>query len=169
MLKFDVEDFIVDEEATVILVVRRLAERVQRGEGSVGHLVAREGDAILAVVRAGTKEPWAIFSSFGKRLRHAGARRAPRPTASRAEAVNSQGRREGRRAAVCDKAVLTPGLGGQRRRLRRRFNLDPTATKTRSGRRFAKVGDAEDRRRQVVAAKRALLSVVTVGLVGRCW
>ena len=63
-VEFDAEDFIVDEEVTVILSRDGWLKRVREVK-DLSATRLREGDAILAVVRAGTKEPVAIFSNFG--------------------------------------------------------------------------------------------------------
>jgi DNA gyrase subunit A len=168
-VEFDVEDFIVDEEVTVILSRDGWLKRVREVK-DLSATRLREGDAILAVVRAGTKEPVAIFSNFGS----AYVMRVHDVPASTGYGEPVQklfnfedGEKVVGAMALSDKAVApgTLALAVSRGGFGLRFNLDPhRELSTRSGRRFAKVGDADEIVGvQVVAAKRALLSVVTVG------
>src|SRR6185503_4908259 len=62
--EFVAEDFIVDEEVTVILSRDGWVKRVREVK-DLSATRLRDGDAILAVVRGSTKEAVAIFSSFG--------------------------------------------------------------------------------------------------------
>ena len=62
--EFVAEDFIVDEEVTVILSRDGWLKRVREVK-DLSATRLREGDAILSVIRGSTKEPMAIFSSFG--------------------------------------------------------------------------------------------------------
>ena len=62
--EFDAEDFIVDEEVTVILSRDGWLKRVREVK-DLSATRLREGDAVLAVVRGSTKEPMAIFSNLG--------------------------------------------------------------------------------------------------------
>jgi DNA gyrase subunit A len=62
--EFVAEDFIVDEEVTVILSRDGWLKRVREVK-DLSATRLREGDAILAVIRGSTKEPMAVFSSFG--------------------------------------------------------------------------------------------------------
>ncbi|HVZ88108.1 MAG TPA: DNA topoisomerase IV subunit A [Polyangia bacterium] len=62
--EFVAEDFIVDEEVTVILSRDGWLKRVREVK-DLSATRLREGDAILAVIRGSTKEPMAIFSSLG--------------------------------------------------------------------------------------------------------
>ncbi len=62
--EFVAEDFIVDEEVTVILSRDGWLKRVREVK-DLSATRLREGDAILAVIRGSTKEPMAIFSNFG--------------------------------------------------------------------------------------------------------
>src|SRR5450631_1964569 len=62
--EFVAEDFIVDEEVTVILSRDGWLKRVREVKDLSATLL-REGDAILAVIRGSTKEPMAIFSNLG--------------------------------------------------------------------------------------------------------
>ncbi|HEY0710750.1 MAG TPA: DNA topoisomerase IV subunit A, partial [Polyangia bacterium] len=63
-VEFAVEDFIVDEEVTVILSRDGWLKRVREVK-DLSATRLREGDSILAAIRGSTKEPLAIFSSFG--------------------------------------------------------------------------------------------------------
>jgi DNA gyrase subunit A len=62
--EFVAEDFIVDEEVTVILSRDGWLKRVREVKDFSATRL-REGDAILSVIRGSTKEPMAVFSSFG--------------------------------------------------------------------------------------------------------
>ena len=62
--EFVAEDFIVDEEVTVILSRDGWLKRVREVK-DLSATRLREGDAILAVIRGSTKEPMAIFSNLG--------------------------------------------------------------------------------------------------------
>jgi DNA gyrase subunit A len=62
--EFVAEDFIVDEEVTVILSRDGWLKRVREVK-DLSATRLREGDAILSVIRGSTKEPMAIFSNFG--------------------------------------------------------------------------------------------------------
>ena len=62
--EFVAEDFIVDEEVTVILSRDGWLKRVREVK-DLSATRLREGDAILAVIRGSTKEPMAVFSSLG--------------------------------------------------------------------------------------------------------
>jgi DNA gyrase subunit A len=62
--EFVAEDFIVDEEVTVILSRDGWLKRVREVK-DLSATRLREGDAILSVIRGSTKEPLAVFSSFG--------------------------------------------------------------------------------------------------------
>src|SRR3954470_20850208 len=63
-VEFDAEAFIVDEEVTVILPRDGWLKRVREVK-DLSATRLREGDAVLAVVRASTKDPLAIFSNLG--------------------------------------------------------------------------------------------------------
>ena len=63
-MEFDAEDFIVDEEVTVIVSRDGWIKRVREVK-DLSATRLREGDAVLAVLRGSTKEPMAIFSNLG--------------------------------------------------------------------------------------------------------
>ncbi len=63
-VEFDADAFIVDEEVTVILSREGWLKRVREVK-DLSATRLREGDEVLAAVRASTKEPIAIFSNFG--------------------------------------------------------------------------------------------------------
>ena len=63
-IEFVAEDFIVDEEVTVILSRDGWLKRVREVK-DLSATRLREGDAILAAIRGSTKEPIAIFSNLG--------------------------------------------------------------------------------------------------------
>jgi DNA gyrase subunit A len=63
-IEFQAEDFIVDEEVTVILSRDGWLKRVKEIK-DISTTRVREGDAVLTALRGSTKEFMAIFSNFG--------------------------------------------------------------------------------------------------------
>src|SRR5204863_10186715 len=63
-VEFDAEAFIVDEEVTVVLSRDGWLKR-QREVKDLSQTRIREGDAVLAALRGGTKDSLAIFSNLG--------------------------------------------------------------------------------------------------------
>ena len=89
-MEFVAEDFIVDEEVTVILSRDGWLKRVREVK-DLSATRLRDGDAILAVIRGSTKEPMAIFSNLGYALRRCASttcRRRP-ATASRCRSCST--------------------------------------------------------------------------------
>ena len=133
----------------------------------------REGDAMLAAVRAGRpRSRWPSSRNFGSCLRHAGARRArvDRLRRAGAEAVQLQGRRAGGGGDGCcptrrrSRRAPWPWRSPRAASACASTSIPTASCRTRSGRRFAKVGDGDEIVGvQAVAAKGALLAVVTVG------
>ena len=63
-MEFQAEDFIVDEEVTVILSRDGWVKRVREVK-DLSATRLREGDAVLAALRGSTKDFLAIFSNLG--------------------------------------------------------------------------------------------------------
>jgi DNA gyrase subunit A len=167
-VEFVAEDFIVDEEVTVILSRDGWLKRVREVK-DLSATRLRDGDAILAVVRASTKEPVAIFSNAGScyvLLAHD----VPASTGYGEPVQKLFNFEDGERVvgamAVSDKAVKpgTLALAVTKSGFGLRFNLDShREVSTRSGRRFAKVGDADEVLGVQRVAAKDLLAVVTLG------
>jgi DNA gyrase subunit A len=166
-VEFAVEDFIVDEEVTVILSRDGWLKRVREVK-DLSATRLREGDAILAVVRASTKEPLAIFSSFGScyvmRVHD-----VPASTGYGEPVQKLFNLKDGERVvaamAVSERNVPAGGLlmavskGGYGLK----FNVDPhRELSTRSGRRFAKVADGDEIMGVLPVKNRDVMALVTV-------
>jgi DNA gyrase subunit A len=164
--EFVAEDFIVDEEVTVILSRDGWLKRVREVK-DLSATRLREGDAILAVIRGSTKEPMAIFSSFGYayviRIND-----VPASTGYGEPVQKLFNFRDGERVvgalSVSDKdapkgtlavAVSKNGFG-------MRFGFDVhRELSTRAGRRFAKPADGDELVGVALAADKDVLCVVT--------
>jgi DNA gyrase subunit A len=175
--EFVAEDFIVDEEVTVIVSRDGWLKRVREVKDLTATRL-REGDAILAVVRGSTKEPIAIFSNFGSAYvirindvpastgygepvqklfnfrdgeRVVGAMSVPRDEPRAAAPPGAHAIGSGRHAV----AVSRGGFG-------LRFNLDPhRELSTRAGRRFAKPAEGDEIVGVAPAGDKDILCVVT--------
>jgi DNA gyrase subunit A len=175
--EFVAEDFIVDEEVTVIVSRDGWLKRVREVKDLTATRL-REGDAILAVVRGSTKEPIAIFSNFGSAYvirindvpastgygepvqklfnfrdgeRVVGAMSVPRDEPRAAAPPGAHAIGSGRHAV----AVSRGGFG-------LRFNLDPhRELSTRAGRRFAKPAEGDEIVGVAPVADKDILCVVT--------
>jgi DNA gyrase subunit A len=148
-VEFQAEDFIVDEEVTVILSRDGWLKRVREVK-DLSATRLRDGDAILAALRGSTKEPLAIFSNLGScyvmRIHD-----VPASTGYGEPIQKLFNFRDGERvvgamlmspkvhkAGTLAMAVSKQGFG-------LRFNLDPhRELSTRSGRRFAKVAEGDE-------------------------
>jgi len=166
--EFVAEDFIVDEEVTVILSRDGWLKRVREVK-DLSATRLREGDAILAVIRGSTKEPIAIFSNFGSayviRIHDVPASTGYGEPVQKlfnfrdgervvgALAVGAAGSASSRGALAV--AVSKGGFG-------LRFNLDPhRELSTRAGRRFAKPADGDEIVGVALASASDVLCVVT--------
>jgi DNA gyrase subunit A len=165
---FDAEDFIVDEEVTVILSRDGWLKRVREVK-DLSATRLREGDAILAAVRGWTKEPLAIFSNFGScyvmRVHD-----VPASTGYGEPVQKLFNFADGERvvgamlvseraapAGMVTLAVTKNGFG-------LKFNIDPHREhSTRSGRRFAKVAEGDEVVGVLPVEKDDILAVVTAG------
>ncbi len=162
--EFVAEDFIVDEEVTVILSRDGWLKRVREVK-DLSATRLREGDAILAVIRGSTKEPIAIVSNFGSayviRIHD-----VPASTGYGEPVQKLFNFRDGERV-VGALAVGTAPKGALAVAVTKggfglRFNLDPhRELSTRAGRRFAKPGDGDEIVGVAVAESNQILCVVT--------
>jgi DNA gyrase subunit A len=166
-VEFVAEDFIVDEEVTVILSRDGWLKRVREVKDLATTRV-REGDAILAAVKGGTKEPLAVFSNFGScyvmRVHDVPA------STGYGEPVQKlfnfeDGERVVGAMVVSEKAtgkgarLLAVSKGGYGLV----FNLDPHREfSTRSGRRFAKTAEGDEIVGVLPVVKKDVLALVTV-------
>jgi DNA gyrase subunit A len=164
--EFVAEDFIVDEEVTVIVSRDGWLKRVREVK-DLSATRLREGDAILAVVRGSTKEPIAIFSNLGSayviRIND-----VPASTGYGEPVQKLFNFRDGERVvgamAVGEKdapkgtLAVAVGKGG----FGLRFNLDPhRELSTRAGRRFAKPVEGDEIVGVAPAGDKDVLCVVT--------
>ena len=148
-VEFVAEDFIVDEEVTVILTRDGWMKRVREVK-DLSATRLRDGDAILAVVRGSTKEAVAVFSSFG----YAYVLRINDVPASSGYGEPVQklfNFRDGERAvgALSVAAADTPkgalAVAVSKGGFGLRFNLDPhRELSTRAGRRFGKPPEGDE-------------------------
>jgi DNA gyrase subunit A len=167
-LEFQAEDFIVDEEMTVILSRDGWLKRVREVK-DLSATRLREGDAVLAVVRGSTKEPVAIFSNFGScyvlRIHD-----VPASTGYGEPVQKLFNFKDGERVigalVVSERAqkkgtlLLAVSKGGYGLR----FALEPhRELSTRSGRRFTKVADGDEVVGVAPAKKGDILALVTAG------
>jgi DNA gyrase subunit A len=149
---FQVEDFILDEEVTVILSRDGWLKR-QREVKDLSATRLREGDAILAVLRGSTKDFMAIFSSQGScyviRIND-----VPASTGYGEPVQKLFNFRDGERVVA---ALVVTGNGPSavpagnlalsvtKQGYGFRFNLDThRELSTRSGRRFAKLAEGDE-------------------------
>jgi DNA gyrase subunit A len=145
--EFVAEDFIVDEEVTVILSRDGWLKRVREVK-DLSATRLREGDAILAVIRGSTKEPIGVFSNLGSayviRIHD-----VPASTGYGEPVQKLFNFRDGERV-VGALAVGTAPKGAQAVAVSKggfglRFNLDAhRELSTRAGRRFAKPGEGDE-------------------------
>jgi DNA gyrase subunit A len=164
--EFVAEDFIVDEEVTVILSRDGWLKRVREVK-DLSATRLREGDAILAVVRGSTKEPIAIFSNFGSayviRIND-----VPASTGYGEPVQKLFNFRDGERVvgalSMSEKdapngtLAVAVGKGG----FGLRFNVDPhRELSTRAGRRFAKAAEGDEIVGVAPAGDKDVLCVVT--------
>ncbi len=164
--EFVAEDFIVDEEVTVILSRDGWLKRVREIK-DLSATRLREGDAILSVIRGSTKEPIAVFSSFG----YAYVIRINDVPAStgygepvqklfnfrdgeRVVGALSVGEKDAPRGTLAV-AVSKGGFG-------LRFGFDAhRELSTRAGRRFAKPAEGDELVGVAVAAEKDVVCVIT--------
>jgi DNA gyrase subunit A len=165
-VEFVAEDFIVEEEVTVILSRDGWLKRVREVK-DLSATRLREGDAILAALRGSTKEAVAVFSNFGSayviRINDVAA------SSGYGEPVQKLFNfRDGERvvgalamnAAGAPKGALAVSVSKNGYGLR--FNLDPhRELSTRAGRRFAKPAEGDEMVGVALAGEKEILCVVT--------
>ncbi len=168
-VEFQAEDFIVDEEVTVILSRDGWLKRVREIKDSSATRL-REGDAVLAALRGSTKDSLAIFSNLGScyviRIND-----VPASTGYGEPVQKLLNFRDGERVVA---GLVVSGNGPSaipagtlaisltRKGFGFRFNLDPhRELSTRAGRRFAKLADGDEVVGVLPVAPKDVLCVVT--------
>jgi DNA gyrase subunit A len=148
-VEFVAEDFIVDEEVTVILSRDGWVKRVREVK-DISATRLREGDAVLAVVRGSTKEPIAILSNFGSAY-VVRVNDVPASTGYGEPVQKLFNFRDGERAVgamLMSEAAVPKGslaLAVTKGGFGMRFNVDPhRELSTRAGRRFAKPAEGDE-------------------------
>jgi DNA gyrase subunit A len=168
-VEFQAEDFIVDEEVTVILSRDGWLKRVREIK-DLSATRLREGDAVLAALRGSTKDSLAIFSNLGScyviRIND-----VPASTGYGEPVQKLLNFRDGERVVA---GLVVSGTGPSaipagtlaisltRKGFGFRFNLDPhRELSTRAGRRFAKLADGDEVVGVLPVAPKDVLCVVT--------
>jgi DNA gyrase subunit A len=168
-VEFVAEDYIVDEEVTVILSRDGWLKRVREVK-DISATRLREGDAVLAALRGSTKDSLAIFSNLGScyviRIND-----VPASTGYGEPVQKLLNFRDGERVVA---GLVTSGNGPSavppttlaialtRRGFGFRFNLDPhRELSTRAGRRFAKPAEGDEVVGVLPVAPKDILCVVT--------
>ena len=168
-VEFQAEDFIVDEEVTVILSRDGWLKRVREIK-DLSATRLREGDAVLAALRGSTKDSLAIFSNLGScyviRIND-----VPASTGYGEPVQKLLNFRDGERVVA---GLVVSGNGPSaipagtlaisltRKGFGFRFNLDPhREMSTRAGRRFAKLADGDEVVGVLPVAPKDILCVVT--------
>jgi DNA gyrase subunit A len=167
-VEFDAEAFIVDEDVTVVLSRDGWLKR-SREIKDISATRLREGDAVLAAVRGGTKEALAIFSNLGScyvmRVND-----VPASTGYGEPIQKLFNFRDGERAVAAillNEAAAPKGavaLAVTRHGFGMRFNLDVhRELSTRAGRRFARCADGDEIVGVMTATPTDVVCVVTAG------
>ena len=168
-VEFQAEDFIVDEEVTVILSRDGWLKRVREIK-DLSATRLREGDVVLAALRGSTKDSLAVFSNLGScyviRIND-----VPASTGYGEPVQKLLNFRDGERVIA---GLVTSGNGPSaipagtlaisvtRRGFGFRFNLDPhRELSTRAGRRFAKPADGDEVVGVLPVAPKDILCVIT--------
>jgi DNA gyrase subunit A len=151
-VEFQAEDFILDEEATVILSRDGWLKRAREVK-DLSNTRLREGDAVLAALRGSTKDFVAIFSNLGScyvsRIHD-----VPASTGYGEPVQKLYNFRDGERVVA---ALVVTGSGPSaipagtlilsvtKKGYGFRFNLDPhRELSTRAGRRYAKLAEGDE-------------------------
>jgi DNA gyrase subunit A len=151
-VEFQAEDFILDEEATVVLSRDGWLKRAREVK-DLANTRLREGDAVLAALRGSTKDFVAILSNLGScyvsRIHD-----VPASTGYGEPVQKLYNFRDGERVVA---AMVVTGAGPSaipagtlalavtKKGYGFRFNLDPhRELSTRAGRRFAKLADGDE-------------------------
>jgi DNA gyrase subunit A len=168
-VEFVAEDFIVDEEVTVVLSRDGWLKRVREVK-DLSATRLREGDVVLAALRGSTKDSLAIFSNLGScyviRIND-----VPASTGYGEPVQKLLNFRDGERVVA---GLVTSGNGPSavpaatlaialtRKGFGFRFNLDPhRELSTRAGRRFAKPAEGDEVVGVLPVAPKDILCVVT--------
>ena len=168
-VEFVAEDFILDEEVTVVLSRDGWLKRVREVK-DLSATRLREGDAVLAAMRGSTKDSLAIFSNLGScyviRIND-----VPASTGYGEPVQKLLNFRDGERVVA---GLVTSGSGPSaipagtlaialtRKGYGFRFNLDPhRELSTRAGRRFAKPAEGDEVVGVLPVAPKDVLCVVT--------
>jgi DNA gyrase subunit A len=165
-VEFQAEDFIVDEEVTVILSRDGWLKRVREVK-DISSTRLREGDAVLAALRGSTRDPIAIFSNLGScyvmRIHD-----VPASTGYGEPIQKIFNFRDGERvtgAMLVGAKALKPGtlaIAISKQGYGLRFNLDAhRELSTRAGRRFAKVVDGDEIVGVTAAGDKDVVAMVT--------
>jgi DNA gyrase subunit A len=164
--EFTAEDFIIDEEVTVIVSRDGWLKRVREVK-DLSSTRLREGDAVLVALRGSTKESMALFSSLGSAYVMR-VNDVPASTGYGEPVQKLLNFRDGERvvgAMMVAEARLEKGavaLAVSKQGFGLRFNLDPhRELSTRAGRRFAKTGEGDEIVGVQVAEAKQVLAVVT--------
>ena len=168
-VEFVAEDFIVDEEVTVVLSRDGWLKRVREVK-DLSATRLREGDVVLAALRGSTKDSLAIFSNLGScyviRIND-----VPASTGYGEPVQKLLNFRDGERVVA---GLVTSGNGPSaipagtlaialtRKGFGFRFNLDPhRELSTRAGRRFAKPAEGDEVVGVLPVAPKDILCIVT--------
>ena len=168
-VEFVAEDFIVDEEVTVVLSRDGWLKRVREVK-DLSATRLREGDVVLAALRGSTKDSLAIFSTLGScyviRIND-----VPASTGYGEPVQKLLNFRDGERVVA---GLVTSGNGPSaipagtlaialtRKGFGFRFNLDPhRELSTRAGRRFAKPAEGDEVVGVLPVAPKDILCIVT--------
>jgi len=168
-VEFVSEDFIVDEEVTVVLSRDGWLKRVREVK-DLSATRLREGDVVLAALRGSTKDSLAIFSNLGScyviRIND-----VPASTGYGEPVQKLLNFRDGERVVA---GLVTSGNGPSaipagtlaialtRKGFGFRFNLDPhRELSTRAGRRFAKPAEGDEVVGVLPVAPKDILCIVT--------
>ena len=168
-VEFVAEDFIVDEEVTVVLSRDGWLKRVREVK-DLSATRLREGDVVLAALRGSTKDSLAIFSNLGScyviRIND-----VPASTGYGEPVQKLLNCRDGERVVA---GLVTSGNGPSaipagtlaialtRKGFGFRFNLDPhRELSTRAGRRFAKPAEGDEVVGVLPVAPKDILCIVT--------
>ena len=165
-LDFVAEDFIIDEEVTVILSRDGWMKRLREVK-DLSSTRLREGDAVLAALRGSTKDPLALFSNLGTcyvmRVND-----VPASTGYGEPVQKLFNLKDGERivaAALVSPTQIaagTPLVAVSKGGFGLRFGLDPhREISTRAGRKFAKTADGDEVVGIAPAPDGKVLSVVT--------
>ncbi len=167
-IEFVAEDFIVDEDVTVIVSRDGWLKRVREVK-DLSATRLREGDAVLAVVRGSTKEPVAILSNMGScyvmRINDVPASTGYGEPIQKLFKFRDRERVVGALGLGASAGAVPAGtlaVAITRHGYGLRFNLDAhRELSTRAGRRFAKLGEGDEIVGVLPSGKGDVVCVVT--------